>query len=189
MTKPKPNDEPTADPGQPEVHMVDTGKEGEPDAEKIDALKARAGEAEKYYDQLLRARAEFDNYKKRVRQEQQYAELAANEKLFQRLLTVLDTFDLALASAEKAENVKAVIEGVRMVQKQLQNVLGESGVEEIDATHKPFDPNWHEAIQQAESVAHPEGTVMQQVRKGYRFKDRLLRAAAVIVSKKPETRG
>lgn len=189
--------------------VVDTGKTGEPgpatepvelphpdkrakhkhvkiDSAELDALKAKAAEAEKYYDQLLRARAEFDNYRKRVTQEKQYAQLDANERLFHKLLGVLDTFELALTSAAKAENTQAVIDGVRMVQTQLQTALNESGLEEIDALGKPFDPNFHEAIQQVESAEHEEGTVVQQIRKGYKFKDRLLRPASVIVSTKPE---
>ena len=156
------------------------------DSMELDALKAKAAEAEKYYDQLLRARAEFDNYRKRTSQERQYAQLDANEKLFHKLLGVLDTFDLALTSAETAENTQAVVDGVKLVQNQLQTALFDGGLEMIDALGKPFDPNFHEAIQQVESGEHEEGTVVQQIRKGYKFKDRLLRPSSVVVSKKPE---
>lgn len=162
------------------------GKHVKIDSAELDALKTRAADADKFYDQFLRARAEFDNYRKRVVQEKQYAELAANEKLLQKLLGILDTFELALASAEKAESTNAVLDGVKLVQSQLQNVLKESGIEEIDALHKEFDPNLHEAIQQMESKDHAEGTVIQQIRKGYKFKDRLLRPATVVVARKAE---
>jgi molecular chaperone GrpE len=72
-----------------------------------------------------------------------------------------------------------------MIQQQLKNVLVESGVEEVDATGKPFDPNFHEAVSQQESDAVPEGQVLQQLRKGYKLRDRLLRPASVVVAKKP----
>jgi len=75
--------------------------------------------------------------------------------------------------------------GVAMIQEQLKTVLADTGVEEIDAAGKPFDPNLHEAISQQESAEVPEGVVLQQLRKGYKFKDRLLRPATVIVAKKP----
>jgi molecular chaperone GrpE len=173
----------------PHAHEVHPRKGGKPvkiDPAELEALKARAADARSYYDQVLRARAEFDNYRKRIAQERQYAELSANEKLFQKLIGVLDTFERALDSAQKAENAGAILDGIKLVQTQLQSVLKESGLEEIDALNKPFDPNFHEAIQQVESNDHEEGTVVQQVRKGYKFKDRLLRPASVIVSKKPE---
>lgn len=170
-----------------EAHPRKGGKHVKIDSAELETLKAKAADAVSYYDQLLRARAEFDNYRRRVAQERQYAELSANERLYQKLIGVLDTFELAFASAEKAEKAGAILDGVKLVQTQLQNVLKESGLDEIDALNKLFDPNFHEAIQEAESNDHEEGTVLQQVRKGYKFKDRLLRAASVIVSKKPES--
>ena len=75
--------------------------------------------------------------------------------------------------------------GIAMIQQQLKSVLAESGLEEVDASGKPFDPAFHEAISQQESDATPEGHVLQQVRKGYKFRERLLRPSTVIVAKKP----
>jgi len=76
-----------------------------------------------------------------------------------------------------------------MIQQQLKNVLVESGLEEIDALGKPFDPNLHEAISEQESAEVPDGNVLQQLRKGYKLKDRLLRPATVIVAKAPAKAG
>jgi molecular chaperone GrpE len=179
---------PTQAPPPPghEAHPHDHGKKTKIDAAELETLKAKAAEAEKYYDQFLRSRAEFDNYRKRQAQERQYIELTANERIFQKLLGVLDNFELAVASAEKVNGGKAMVDGIKMLQNQLQGVLRDAGVEEIAALNKKFDPNLHEAIQQVESAEHEDGTVIQQVRKGYKFKERLLRAATVIVSKKPE---
>jgi molecular chaperone GrpE len=72
-----------------------------------------------------------------------------------------------------------------MILTQFRNALTEVGLEEIDATNKPFDPNFHEAVSQQESTDAPEGQVVQQLRKGYKLRDRLLRPATVIVAKKP----
>jgi molecular chaperone GrpE len=72
-----------------------------------------------------------------------------------------------------------------MIQQQLKSALTNAGLEEIDATGKPFDPNQHEAISQQESSETPEGNVMQQIRKGYKLRERLLRPASVVVAKKP----
>jgi molecular chaperone GrpE len=90
---------------------------------------------------------------------------------------------LATANAEGA-SVDAVKTGVTMILGQFKNVLADAGLEEIDASGKPFDPNIHEAVSQQESAEVPEGQVLQQLRKGYKLKDRLLRPATVVVSKK-----
>jgi molecular chaperone GrpE len=75
--------------------------------------------------------------------------------------------------------------GIAMIQQQLKGVLAEAGLEEIDANGKPFDPTLHEAVSQLETADAPEGQVVQQIRKGYKLRDRLLRPAAVVVAKKP----
>ena len=93
---------------------------------------------------------------------------------------------MALAAAQNAEGDKlaALQSGVVMIQQQLKAALAETGLEEIDAAGKPFDPNLHEAISEQESAEVAEGDVLQQLRKGYKLKDRLVRPATVIVAKK-----
>ena len=86
------------------------------------------------------------------------------------------------------DNIKSLADGVAMIQSQLKSVLAEAGLEEIDATGKPFDPNFHEAISQQESTTVPDHHVLQQLRKGYKLRDRLLRPATVIVAKAPATK-
>jgi molecular chaperone GrpE len=75
--------------------------------------------------------------------------------------------------------------GIAMILQQLKTVLKEAGLEEIDATGRPFDPNWHEAVSQKETTEVPDGYVVQQLRKGYKLRDRLLRPAGVVVARKP----
>jgi molecular chaperone GrpE len=155
--------------------------------EQIEDLKARAAKADENWDRLLRTTADFDNFKKRAAREKIEAAQYASFSLLQKLLPVLDNFEMALTAAQTAHDDKLVSlqSGVLMIQQQLKSALAETGLEEIDATGKPFDPALHEAISQQETAEVPEDHVAQQLRKGYKFKDRLLRAATVIVAKKP----
>lgn len=162
---------------------------------QLEELKQRAAKADEYWDKLLRTAADFDNFKKRVARERQETLQFANATLLQKLLPVLDDFEMALAScpnthpaeAQTAPNANfaALQAGVAMIQQQLKLTLAEAGLEEIDATGQRFDPRWHEAVAEEETAAVPEGHVVRQVRKGYRLRDRLLRPAAVVVARKP----
>lgn len=156
-------------------------------AEQLEELKQRAAKADEHWERLLRTTADFDNYKKRAAREKQDAIKFANESLLQKLIPVLDTFDMALAATQtnQTEAVQSLQTGVNMVLQQLKNTLVEAGLEEIDANGKPFDPNFHEALSQKETTEVPEGQVVQQLRKGYKLRERLLRPASVIVAKHP----
>ena len=155
--------------------------------EQIEDLKNRAAKADENWDRLLRTTADFDNFKKRAAREKTEAAQYASFSLLQKLLPVLDNFEMALTAAQTAQGDKlaSLQSGVLMIQQQLKSALTETGLEEIDAAGKLFDPAWHEAISQQESADVPEDHVALQLRKGYKFKDRLLRAATVIVAKKP----
>lgn len=158
-----------------------------PSKEEIEQLRAEAAKAKENWDKLLRTAADFENYKKRVVREKQEMSRYANESLLQKLTPILDNFESALLSSGKAPGAssESMQTGIQMIHQQLKAALTEAGLEEIDALNKPFDPNWHEAISQQERADLPEGQVVQQVRKGYKLRDRLLRPAAVVVSKKP----
>jgi molecular chaperone GrpE len=155
--------------------------------EQIEELKTRAAKADENWDRLLRTTADFDNFKKRAAREKVEAAQYASFTLLQKLLPVLDNFEMALTAAQTAQGDKLASfqSGITMIQQQLKNALMEIGLEEIEAAGKPFDPNFHEAISEQEDADSPEGHVLQQLRKGYRLKDRLLRPATVIVAKKP----
>ncbi len=156
-------------------------------AEEVQELAARAAKAQENWDRYVRAVADLENFKKRAARERQEATKYANESLLSRLVPVLDTFDMALAAVNNPQgaNVDSLKTGISMISTQLKSVLLEAGLEEIEAAGKPFDPNIHEAVSQQESVEVPEGHVMQQLRRGYRFRERLLRPATVIVARKP----
>ncbi len=156
--------------------------------EQLTELKERAAKADEHWDRLLRTSADFDNFKKRAAREKQDAIKFANESLLQKLIPVLDNFDMALAATQtsaKGDAVQSLQTGVNMIYQQLKSALTEAGLEELDAAGKPFDPNVHEAVSQQETAEIPEGQVVQQLRKGYKFRDRLLRPASVVVAKHP----
>jgi molecular chaperone GrpE len=154
--------------------------------EQIEELKTTAAKAR---DNWIRTTADFDNFKKRAAREKIEAAQYASATLLQKLLPVLDNFEMALTAAQNAQGDKlaSLRSGVTMIQSQLKSILAETGLEEIDAAGKPFDPALHEAISQQESAEVPEDSVLQQVRKGYKLKERLLRPATVIVAKKPSS--
>ncbi|HVM47331.1 MAG TPA: nucleotide exchange factor GrpE [Candidatus Acidoferrum sp.] len=155
--------------------------------EQLNELKERAAKADENWDRLLRTTADFDNFKKRAAREKQDAIKFANESLIQKLIPVLDSLDMALAAARNAEAApgQSLQDGFNMIGQQLRSALAEAGLEEVDATGKVFDPNLHEAVSQKEAADVPEGHVVQQLRKGYKLKDRLLRPATVVVAKHP----
>jgi molecular chaperone GrpE len=155
--------------------------------EQLEELKALAEKANDNWERLVRTSADFDNFKKRAAREKQDAIRYANEGLLEKLVPVLDNFDAALSAAQtsSADGAQSLQTGVAMIFQQLKKVLTESGLEEVDATGQAFDPNLHEAVSQQESKDVPEGNVLQQLRKGYKLRDRLLRPATVVVAKKP----
>jgi molecular chaperone GrpE len=155
--------------------------------EQLADLQSRAAKAQEHWDRLLRTTADFDNFKKRAAREKQDAIKYATESLLQKVIPVLDNFEMALAAAQNssAADIKSLQDGVAMIHTQLKSTLTEAGLEEVDATGKPFDPNMHEAVSQQESDTVAEGHVLQQLRKGYKLRERLLRPATVIVAKAP----
>jgi molecular chaperone GrpE len=156
-------------------------------AQTLDELKARAAKADEHWDRLLRTAAELENYKKRAARERQDAVRYANEALLQKLIPILDAFEMAQNAAQNAasESRESLHAGIAMIQQQLKNALTEAGMEEVDAAGKVFDPTVHEAVSQMESADVPEGNVLQQLRKGYKLRERLLRPATVVVARKP----
>jgi molecular chaperone GrpE len=151
--------------------------------ERDEELAQMKAELNKYKDVALRSVADLDNYRKRMAREKDDAIRYANAGFLERLIPILDNFELGLQAAKAAGSQSAVLDGMSMVSKQLQDFLSGCGVETIDATGQHFDPNSHEAIAQEWNEEIPEGFVIRQLRKGYKLKDRLIRPANVVVSK------
>jgi molecular chaperone GrpE len=154
---------------------------------QIEELQTRAAKADEYKDHWLRAAADLDNFKKRAARERTEAAQYASAALLQKLIPILDNFEMALTATQNAQGEKlaSLQAGVAMIHQQFKNALLETGLEEVDASGQPFDPALHEAVSEQESSDVPEGHVLQQLRKGYKLKERLLRPATVVVAKKP----
>jgi molecular chaperone GrpE len=155
--------------------------------ELLGELKERAAKADEHWDRLLRLTADFENFKKRANREKQEAIKFANEGLLQKMVPLLDNFEMALTAVQQAQGgaAQSLQAGINMVYGQFKSALAEAGLEEIDAMGQPFDPNRHEAVSQKETAEAPEGQVVQQLRRGYKLRERLLRPASVIVAKHP----
>ena len=140
-------------------------------------------EVAKWKDLALRTQAELDNYRKRVARDREEDYKRTQAVMIERLLPVLDNFELGMIEVRKGDPKSPIVVGMEMIERQLKEFMAGSGVEAVEAAGAKFDPNLHEAISQEEDAAAPEGQVLRQIRKGYRLRDRLLRAAMVVVSK------
>ncbi len=161
----------------------DAQEPGAPDAPAPDAeLQALRQEKDALRDQLLRAAADFDNYRKRVdRERRELVDYAATDLLVE-VLPLVDDLELALAQPATPE-VAAYRQGVELVHRKMLDLLRKRGVVPVPAAGESFDPNVHEAVVHEVSDAHSEGTVIDELRRGYKLKDRLLRPAMVKVAK------
>lgn len=158
------------------VESIDEDEEHQ----ELSDLERLKEENKKLNSAVLRGRADLENFKKRSERERQDSLKFANKYLFEQILHVLDNFDRAMIAVKDSKDNFVI--GVQMIQKQLQEVLTNNGVEEIDALGKPFDPYMHEAIAKEYSPDHPEHTILEVFQKGYRFKGQLLRPAKVKVA-------
>lgn len=154
--------------------------EAKPETDPIAEAKA---ETARFKDQWMRSAADFDNFRKRTRRELEDTRKAGREELLKDLLPVFDNLERAIASADRATEVKPVADGLKMVIRQFMDTLGRSGIAKVPSVGAMFDPSVHEAIQQIESDEHPPGTVVSEVQPGYQQGERLIRAAMVVVAK------
>ena len=170
--------------GKPTTPETDAARdEGAPDAAPMgnveDVLAKFQSELAQHRDDALRQRADLENTRKRLQREKEEAVKYANSVLLERLLPVVDNFEMGMMEAKRSAEGTAVMVGMSMVQKQLEDFLREQGMDTIDAVGQKFDPNLHEALGEEPSSAVPEGHVIRQIRKGYKLRDRLIRAANV----------
>lgn len=153
-------------------------KSGQSELEKLKKEK------EDYYDRLLRASAELDNYKKRVDREKSDLRKYANESLTSELLSVVDNLERAITmSTEGPTSAESILQGVEMTLKEILKILEKFHVKPIESLGEAFDPRFHQAVGQEESQESPANTITKELQKGYMIHDRLLRPSMVIVSK------
>ncbi len=154
--------------------------------EEVVAAPDLQAEMERYRDQALRTAADLENYRKRMIREKEEAIRFANAGLLEKLLPILDNFELGLDAARgdaAAQGTKGIVDGFSMIHRQLGDFLQSSGLQPIEAVGQPFDPKLHEALGHESDPGQPEGTVLRQLRRGYRLADRLVRPSSVIVNK------
>ena len=135
-------------------------------------------------EQVLRLRAEFDNFRKRAQREKEDLKKFANQALVEALVPVLDSFDQAQAALDAARNVEALTRGLAAIREQMENVLKAQGFEKVEAEGQVFDPNFHEALAVVKTDDHPENAVVDVVQSGYLLNGRLIRPARVRIAQK-----
>ena len=158
------------------------------DVKQQEAQEASVGDgaaeveaAPDWKDKFLRAKAEFQNFQKRSAEEMRTTQRYANADFARQLLEVVDDFERTLENEQRDAANQSAAEGVRLIYEKLLKVLRDHHVECIEATGKSFDPNCHEAMMQQPSDEYAPGTVMQELQKGYRLHDRVIRPTRVIV--------
>ena len=154
--------------------------------DELNALKEKAAKVDEYLDKMLRLQADCENRKKRQDKEKLDFLKFANENLITELLRVMDDFERAIDSAKNSNDAKVLLEGIEMVRHDFQDIMEENGLKAIDPAGQPFDPDRHEAVEHIVDDLHPENTVLEVMRKGYELNGKILRPAAVRVSKKKE---
>ncbi|MFN2622678.1 MAG: nucleotide exchange factor GrpE [Chthoniobacterales bacterium] len=170
---------------EPEAQEKDSTVPPAENVQAEDDFEGLQADLDRFRDLALRSQADFENYKKRAGREKEEAIKYANSSLLEKLIAIVDNFELGLEAARAEGEKSPVFSGMSMVLKQLMDFLADSGLQPIDAAGRKFDPNLHEAIAHEPSGKVPEGTVVRQMRRGYKLKDRLLRPSSVVVSSGP----
>lgn len=173
----------TQEPAAPEQEQRDTAEPSDTPQETLEKnLEEARADAERYRDQLLRKAAEFDNYKRRTEGEWQNFQRLANERLLLSFLTILDDLSRSLKSSGEQKSFDALYQGIELIRNKFLQTLKANGVEPIESVGKPFNVDEHDALLQVPRADLPPHTVIEEVERGYRFYDRVLRHAKVVVS-------
>lgn len=161
--------------------------EFEQELKSVGELEAQLAEAKKQSDEYLdnwrRMTAEFQNYRRRADKEKQEYGQYANQRLLKRLLDVMDSFDAGFKSMPAEVAKEPWVEGMRAVERQMLQILEQEGVTPIEAQNQDFDPNVHEAITYEPSEGAREGQILDELQRGYKLQDRVLRPSRVKVAK------
>lgn len=173
--------ESAAEPASEAEQAAESAAEGkqDPAAAQLEELRKQADDN---YQRYLRTQADFDNFRRRARQEKEDFVKYASLKLIEQLLPVVDNFDRALAASSENRDFDALLKGLDMTYRQLDQVLVQEGLTPIEAVGQPFNPELHQAVMQVESDEHGEGIVVEELQKGYMLKDKVIRPAMVKVS-------
>ena len=180
------NDEHIAD---PENNKADASPETPAADDPVSILESRCKEAEEKaeaeHDNFLRTLAEYNNFKRRSREELTMARKFGAEDLIIRLLPLLDNFERGLKASEELRDFDALHGGVLLIMRQLFDILEKEGVKEIETSGQVFDPNLHEAVMREESSDLPDGTIVDEFQKGYTLGEKVIRPSMVKVAHTP----
>jgi molecular chaperone GrpE len=157
----------------------ETGNKEKDAAAEREELRRQLAECE---DKKLRMAADFDNARKRLEREREISLKYAEETLLKEMLPSLDNLERALAQGRETDNFDGLLEGVTMTLNGLLAAMEKVGLKPIDSVGEAFDPNFHEAVAMDADADAPESQILKEFQKGYMFKDRLLRAAKVVVA-------
>jgi len=146
--------------------------------QKLDEALAKADEN---HQKLLRAQADFDNFRRRTRKEKEDQAKYASLSLVEQLLPALDNFERALEASKSTQDMDSLVKGIEMVYKQLDQALVGEGLEVIPSVGEAFDPHYHQAVMQVESDEFESGYIVEELQKGYKLKDKVIRPAMVKV--------
>lgn len=160
-----------------------SGEGAEPAADPKDARIAELeSQLEEYRQRLLRAQADFDNYRRRTQREKEEMAKYASMELITRLLPVLDNFERAIGASKGSGDFESLAKGVDMIHRQFLQLLEQEGLKPMETVGQPFNPEFHEAVMRVESDEHEEGIILEELQRGYILKDRVIRPAMVKVS-------
>ena len=166
-----------------EVEITDEDSVEETNETKLEEnVKQLEQEVVDLKDKLLRKAAEFENYKRRTENDQINLITFAAESFIQKLLPVIDDFERSLGHVDEAEDINAIKQGLKLIYDKLLKVLDEQGVKKIEAVGNPFDVDYHEALMQRPDDSVEPHTVLEEIEKGYTYKDKVIRHAKVVVS-------
>jgi molecular chaperone GrpE len=165
------NEAPTA---QPEIAQK----------QELQEPSARDQEISELQERIKRLHADFENFRRRKEEEAQEAKKYASEEIIKHLLSIMDNFERALSSASDSHNFQSLLEGLQMVHRQMKDLLDREGVKEINARGEAFDPALHQAVMKVEDDSLPDETVVAELQKGYKMKDKVIRPSMVQVSRK-----
>jgi len=146
------------------------------------SLDERKKESDDYYNQLLRLKAEFENFRRRSENERKNHINWGKEEVLLKQMRMLDVLEQAVSSSKNTNNVESIMKGLELIHQEFKRMMAEEGVLEIVSAGAKFDPDLHEAVEQVESEA-PEGSVVEVLQNGYKFKDKVIRHAKVKVAK------
>jgi len=152
-------------------------------AELAEKLAEAARAAEENRERYLRAQADLENLRRRTRLEKEELIQYAGERVISALLPVMDNLDRADQAARENADLEALLRGLKMIGRQLQDILSAEGLQPIEAVGKQFDPRYHEAVGQQESEDTPDNVIAQEYRKGYMLRNKVIRPAMVLVNR------